>query len=804
MLSHAKTERRSPRRPAGARRAALVILALLGALGLTSLAGAQERQLEIAVLQTATEPKEGAPTLPLSVFFALRDQNGNPIPKSEVSFGAASVTVTTPDNQALPPVEATVSDPETPIRIALVIDRSGSMNQKVGTAAGEQRTLDQIVRDAAVESINSAPPQAEFAVFSFAEKTELRSGGFLRRADQAQLIEDAIRGYNTNAPGTGNTCITDAALEAISYLNANPSGQAVERKALILFTDGLDKEANGRPTNGNDCSNLGFDAIIRSAQLSSGTIIPIYTIWPCEQCDDQQRANLENLARETRGVAAVGSLQEVGTLFQRVMELLNSQWVLRANVLAGKGTNTATIRVQLGDGGTFLTAAPPFESPFSYTARGELSVAQVQYLKDQDSYKVTLTVNNAENVGQVTAGVYNLDTGGVLVSQEQRFENPGAQLTFDLPSAGLRAGESYFLRISGQDKAGQPLADGEGRPLLISYPFRYEPELGYTIGAVTPEWEADRLVVAVAVRGAGQRELSFSGEITNRESGAKEALELAPLRDGQLRFPMPKMLDAATQPGSYEIALQLEDGENVIRQTTDPPVTITPLPPEAPNLLPFVLGGLGVVLIGVIGGLLYVRSRPKKQSIPLPYNTATMLGPKATPGTEAAKPPPAPVSPPTPGPSRVVPSPAVKMASPAASSSAGAALTEVQSARPAAEPTVLHGGSQPTMLHEEHRPRLRVKVLRTVDPREVREQTVDLPCTIGREQAQFVITGDPKTSRQHAQIRLEGERLLLVDLNSTNGTFVQETQLAKQGSASLESPTVIGIGPNTRLEIELV
>lgn len=819
MPSHSKLSRPSPRRPAVRLALALAAL-LLGVLSIAPLARAQERPPEITILHTAI----GAPTpggLPLSIFFALRDQNGNVVPRSVLGLDGAQgeLTVKPEGGQAFPPVPITVGTPQTPIKIALVIDRSGSMNQLVGSASGgEQRPLDAIVRDAAVESIKAAPEQAEFAVFSFAERIEQQSDGFLRRVDQSQLIEDAIRRFTTNPSGTGNTCISDAALKAIETLNAAGDDSGVERKAVILFTDGLDKEAD-KPGNANNCTNADFSSVIRSAQLSSGTIIPIYTIWPCtEPCDQDQRVGLENLARETRGASAIGSLQEVGTLFQRVMELLNSQWVVTSNVLANQGNNTATLEVRLDNGGSRLPAAAPFLSPVTISPRPTIAVALQRYNPDKDSFEVTLGITNPGGVGQIVASVYNSENGGTLIGQEQSFDAPGETISFTLPTDGMQAGETFYLRVSGTGQDGQPLADGEGQPLRVVYNFEYQPKLSYSIGAVTPEYRENdpRLAIAVAARGAGQRELSFSGEIINRANGNKEALELTTLRDGQLRFPLPAMLRAATQPSEYEIVLRLEDGENVLERRTDPAVTLAPPPPpEGPPWLLIGLAVIGVALVGAIGGYVYMRSRPQKREIPLPFNPQTRLGPSEA---TTARPAPGPTPGPTPAaaPPKAAPTPpkAPPPARPAppAAPAPDAAPTEIRAARAPAAPTVaagagatmVHRPAEPTVLHQPTKPRARIKVLKTVDPAQVREVTLELPCLIGREDVAFVITGDSKISRQHAELRLDGARLLLADLNSTNGTSVRDKPLEKRGAAPIEGPTTVGIGPNTTLEIELL
>ncbi|MBI2083180.1 MAG: FHA domain-containing protein [Deltaproteobacteria bacterium] len=49
---------------------------------------------------------------------------------------------------------------------------------------------------------------------------------------------------------------------------------------------------------------------------------------------------------------------------------------------------------------------------------------------------------------------------------------------------------------------------------------------------------------------------------------------------------------------------------------------------------------------------------------------------------------------------------------------------------------------------------------------------VDHNIGIGRSPANDVVLKEPKVSRQHAQIQIDGDNYLLVDLNSSNGTYV--------------------------------
>lgn len=51
--------------------------------------------------------------------------------------------------------------------------------------------------------------------------------------------------------------------------------------------------------------------------------------------------------------------------------------------------------------------------------------------------------------------------------------------------------------------------------------------------------------------------------------------------------------------------------------------------------------------------------------------------------------------------------------------------------------------------------------------------------TIGRMPGSSVVIDDPKVSRQHAQIYVDQDRVILTDLGSTNGTYVNGSRVAR-------------------------
>jgi pSer/pThr/pTyr-binding forkhead associated (FHA) protein len=95
-----------------------------------------------------------------------------------------------------------------------------------------------------------------------------------------------------------------------------------------------------------------------------------------------------------------------------------------------------------------------------------------------------------------------------------------------------------------------------------------------------------------------------------------------------------------------------------------------------------------------------------------------------------------------------------------------------------------------------------IKILQTIDASQMREETHGLPCVIGRKNGHMTITGDPKISRAHAEINMEGGKFIITDRDSVNGTVVADTQLKKGGSTSFAGRTIVRLGPNTIIEVE--
>lgn len=76
---------------------------------------------------------------------------------------------------------------------------------------------------------------------------------------------------------------------------------------------------------------------------------------------------------------------------------------------------------------------------------------------------------------------------------------------------------------------------------------------------------------------------------------------------------------------------------------------------------------------------------------------------------------------------------------------------------------------------------------------------IDKPsCTIGRAETDFVIN-DQDVSRQHALLEIKGNKYIIKDLDSTNGTYVDDKEIKEE---TVSNQTEIRIGTTTLIFIE--
>lgn len=75
--------------------------------------------------------------------------------------------------------------------------------------------------------------------------------------------------------------------------------------------------------------------------------------------------------------------------------------------------------------------------------------------------------------------------------------------------------------------------------------------------------------------------------------------------------------------------------------------------------------------------------------------------------------------------------------------------------------------------------------------------------SVGRDPRNIIAIPDPDVSRHHAELSMVGARIMLKDLESTNGTYIQDGSEFQQvnGSVSVKLKTIIKFGTSTIVQL---
>ncbi len=841
----------------------LLLLALLTPPGAFSQAG-----LQGIVMRTTSDA--GEENLTLSVLFTVTDSSGQALSRDALQFqGERQIYGST-----FAATEAEVTPATTPIRIALVIDASGSMGAEMKD-----------VKDAAINFINQAPDNAEIAVYRFAaEITQVRPFG---RKDQAQIGHvDAIRAITPESVGTGNTCIYRAAFKAVEDVNQGIDPSQGARPAVVLFTDGKDDESEQLTCAGE----IKEDQVVQQAHIKGRIPTQVHTIGLCDgspNCDNINRFALESLAKRTSARFRSDTVTEVNRLFEDILLALNNQWLAKADIRPKKGENqsaTFDLEVQINGSREKVQVSTTFSSPRDYTvgsagviisdpihepgtteytvqvtavnpqqlkqltmilkkttglkvweqmidqfdkpvtvkipwekleAGGEYTIeahgvdvnnaplvdeqgnppskllkhepAAQQVIgdwtlnRDNNEFEVPITMANPQQVGEIT--VILKDANGEVVWDHQFPPRP--EQTVRVPANGLAPGEEFTIEVKAIDVNGTELKNADGKTPWSSKPGKYEPRertpLNFEFAQAPPfiqQTNALSITLSQFTREKGA-EVHYEVAVTENNRPVLPAPLSGVFNGTEIMVPLPaaevEKLRASSQPVEYVVTLTLKD------QITNQPVTKDKATrivlPEPPGLFMLIIAALfspwtlgGMLLIGLIAGGIYVaHSRSQREEdviLPAPGGL---------------------FNPPTDMDRRVAPE----------GSLAGVFGTDTE------------------MADDLMQPQVTINFVSTPEPWHNQGQTVKrFPLVIGRENVPFLVKGDTKISRRHAEILLDGNTLLVKDLHSANGTafVVSDThgasgtyKVTRQLDPGVEVPwdgtSLLRLGKNTVIEL---
>lgn len=306
-------------------------------------AASAQASLDLAVHYIEGMPLQDEIAYQVNVYLSLVGGTGLPI--KDLTLNALTITE---DSQKIEAQSLRLVEDE-PISLVLVMDTSGSM---VGVKIKDAKA-------AAANFISRLQAGDQVALLTFDESIKAHTNFTSNPAeilDRLALIDAA--------PGSG-TCLYDATYRAIQTASALPSG----RRAVILFTDGVDETASG----GRACSVHTVDDILNAATQGS-TRTPLYTLGLGSRIDEN---TLKRLAALSGGRYLYSpEASQLETMFELLTEQLRFQYILTYKSFAAPGAHTLAVNVEyLGaqdsDTRNFLLPALPARLTFLTPAEGQ-------------------------------------------------------------------------------------------------------------------------------------------------------------------------------------------------------------------------------------------------------------------------------------------------------------------------------------------------------------------------------------------------------------------------------------------------
>lgn len=757
----------------------LVVLLLMAILILQPLSLALAQSLgEIRINQFST--LEGPDAMTLRVYFNIYDdRTGTPM----LTVDAQNAQVTLLNTNYT--VDGQLKKPDVPIYITLVLDSSGSM----GGAA-------QNLQESAKLAFNNTPDNSLFSVVQFDEEIQLLQDF----TENIPALLFAIDRYKVSRNGT---CLYDATYSAVEAMAKAPAG----RRAVILFTDGKDENQEGKP-----CSKHTYQELVDLAMKSQ---VPINTIGLSYKEGAINSLELQSMAGSTGGISAIATQDDLTESFQKIMQALKAQWMLEAAIYPRHGNNDAVFNLTLKDG-LSLNTAFTITSNTDYPGPPSPVVARFAGLllnAAKQGYEIQLDLTSSDLVGYVKIEIWD-QQGGSKVG-EYVFDLPGPNNSFFVPTEMLTIGRGYQLRIFAVGKADNTPFEivrddaGKGSTQLI-HEFEFDPSSSYpNLQVQSLSQEGGDLILTVNVTNPdliGGFDGWLVDEATNTQvpnsnfsapaiSGASGTITI-PTRANRI------------PDGKYTVIVRVLAKNSKVYSTA----VYEEVAYNAPSIFqrisvaliaaPIFLFAILMVIVVVVGFLMYNSTRHKSLS-GTPVLQGRLGGQVKNQGKRAG--PVIPVANDEPIPARSRPS--TPMVAAQVSSAPPPAPATPADATMLAGNAGLDSGAM-TMIAPSALviPQAKLTVVqatgKVTPPDPVTLKT--FPFIIGRIEGALTIV-EQNVSRKHAQITFDAALnvFYLTDLNSSNGTRLNNQSLSPGQTAKLTSGAMIGIGPNVTLRFEI-
>lgn len=770
---------------------ALVIISLILPGG--SHATAQDEKWEIRINQFST--LEGPEQMTLKVYFSIfDDRTGTPM----LNVDAQSAQVTLLNTNYISAAE--LKKPDLPIYITLVMDASGSM----GGAA-------QALKDAAKLALNNPPNNAFFSIVQFDEEIKLLQDF----TENLPALSFAIDRYQVSRRGT---CMYDATYSAVEAMLRAPVG----RRAVILFTDGKDENAQGKP-----CSKRTYQELVDLAMQAQ---VPISTIGLSFKEGAINEVELRSMAGSTGGVSAIAKQSDLNVVFEQIMLALKAQWMVETPLYPRRGNNDAVLSITLKDG-LALNKAFTVNSNTDYPGPPspvKLRFAGLLLNAAQQSYEVQLDMTSPELAAYVKIEVWDEESG--LKVGEYIFNEPATKNQFFVPTESLAIGRNYTLRISAvskeDNKPFEILRDDQGRTSTqLIHEFAFDPTGAYpSLQVQSLVQQGGDMLLTVNVTNPDLIG-GFDGWLVSEETNSQvpnSSFAISPFTGTSGTLTIPARANRIPD-GKYTIIVRVLARNNNVYSTAVYENVIYRAPSVFERLgvaliaAPIFLFGILGIIILVVVFLMWNSSRQKSLT-----GTPVLqgrLGGKMGGGVKSGPVIPVADDEPLAGRGRTPSAPPSQKSMPPASHQAPPPTPvsmPSQSSRPSGDATMIAGnfggGSLPqgggaTMIASTPvMPRAMLTVIQAGGGVFAQSSVMvtPFPFILGRTEGAFIIQ-EGNISRRHAQITYEASKnaYFITDLNSSNGTRLNQQRLPSAQPVKLESGSVIGLGPNVLLRFDV-
>lgn len=667
-----------------------------------------------------------------------------------------------------------------PIYVAFSFDTSGSMTDKIDS-----------MRRAAIQAVDSAPSNVYFSIDRF----DSALFNVLNFTNDHPTVISTIEAIEVDPDG--GTRLYDGIGKAAEIVEAelvnNPQGVG----AVILFTDGQDECTRGR---GDTCSQ-NYDL-----QAVQALPIPIYTIG-IEGDLGVDPIELRQISEKTGGVSRTGSIEDTPIFFGDVTQTISYQFVANALVYPQKGTNNGEIVVELSNGSS-IRQSFVFESEQDYFQSEEsptivtdtFDLIDVVITEREGQFIINLTDKNLDMVSRWRVRIINSEGKAIRENSYTSSEIP-----FRLNQEDLVPNTQYTIECFPIDDNGKEITSSDGLPLKLSQLIEYRSNTlspviegvdievvsngdllispketnGEVIGRYElvvfnkDNKEIGRFIPILEKRDDGSNLLKVSLEsVRNQIQPERYTLQLIPFNKNNLQLP------SFTTEFDYE-----QPPCNMLCRFTR----------SGRSTLPFLLLLLGAVFAGLaiyfwqserghvkrvdtqkwrneqLERSVYSTPEPKQQTYPV-------IGPSKLPQDYKYEDKPNLFSEPI-----------------SSNSSTFEDANEI--------------GKETLYDHTDLFAYIEIISSPSFD-KDVKSIGVDLmegeEFVMGRNRnLPLSFPNDQRVSRNHATIRREGDRFYLIDLQSGNGTYLDDQKLAKGGRERISDGAMIRLGRTTTLRFRL-